>query len=82
MRPISDYSFSDNFCRCFPHVVNLACKAVIEALNRVNYANDILNATNTNTVNNSEPLFSDPISKIRSLIRAVSSFYISLLGSE
>ena len=63
---------------CFPHVVNLACKAVIEALTHVEYsapdAQEYIPPPNPNgasPVSFLEALHRDPIATLRSLIRAV-----------
>ncbi|KAF9537663.1 hypothetical protein CPC08DRAFT_651679, partial [Agrocybe pediades] len=43
---------------CFPHIVNLACKAVVSALANMSYVED-------------EPDAAEPIGAVRSLVRAV-----------
>ena len=51
--------------RCFPHIVNLACKAVLAALSHTDYVEDE-NAEAGTT-------HSDPIGTLRALVRAVSN---------
>lgn len=51
-----------SFTRCFPHIVNLACKAVLVALEETNYVQ---------TEDEFEAFHSDPVANLRSLIRAV-----------
>lgn len=61
--------------RCFPHIVNLACKAILEAItNLKNVAETAPNIDPTFQIparSLYEALERDPISLIRSLIRAV-----------
>ncbi|KAH6871731.1 hypothetical protein BKA70DRAFT_1130625, partial [Coprinopsis sp. MPI-PUGE-AT-0042] len=52
--------------RCFPHIVNLACKAVLAEITNTDYAN-IDEATFLNAVDH------DPIATLRALIRAIRS---------
>ena len=61
---------------CFPHVVNLACKAVLEKVTDMNCAGDESAVTMTayapaNTFD--PPINNDPIVMIRNLIRTVSN---------
>ena len=53
------------FISCFPHIVNLACKATIAAITTMSYAED--------QANDYEPsMFSkDTIATVRSLVNAV-----------
>ena len=58
------YSF--NILRCFPHILNLACKAVLGAITSLEYVQDI----------DYNPLTAarrDPVAVLRQAIRAVSS---------
>lgn len=66
---VREMNFSSScFDRRFPHVVNLACKAVISAIANIRYPPPDLNQ--------------DPIVALRTLIRAVSvNIYVSYLLS-
>ena len=55
-------------CRCFPHIVNLACKAVLSAITNMDFA---VKETEDDEF---EGTSSDPIATLRSLIRAVRLF--------
>lgn len=54
--------------RCFPHIVNLACKAVLTAITNMDFAAD--------DADDYEPggAFRDPIATLRTLVRVVRSF--------
>jgi hypothetical protein len=57
-------------CRCFPHIVNLACQEVLEAITKIEYADDAADFVppeNTGYYH----VDRDPIACIRSLIRSV-----------
>jgi hypothetical protein len=53
--------------RCFPHIVNLACKAVLSAITSLEYAAE--NAVDSN------PDDQDVIATLRTLIRSVRSIF-------
>jgi len=62
--------------RCFPHVVNLACKAVLSAITRIEYAAEnagdyvpIVIGPRSTTF--AEAITRDPIATLRSLVRGV-----------
>jgi hypothetical protein len=56
---------------CFPHIVNLACKAVLAAITNLIYVDDT-----AEDYQDYEPGFSrDVIAMIRSLVNAVSIIY-------
>lgn len=56
---------------CFPHIVNLACKAVLAAITNLNYVDDTVEG-----YEDYEPVFGrDCIAIIRSLVNAVSTIY-------
>ena len=65
--------------RCFPHIVNLACHAILEAVTKLKYAAE--NAEDY-VPNNEDPvpatfkeaLKRNPVATTRSLIRGVSSY--------
>lgn len=57
--------------RCFPHIVNLACKAVLAALTNLDYAKEP--ETEAELLSALEAVDHDPIATLRALIRAVSS---------
>jgi hypothetical protein len=61
--------------RCFPHVVNLACKAVLRAITNMDFAAD--------DANDYEPsnMPSDPIATLRTLVRVVRSFFCRNIGA-
>jgi hypothetical protein len=56
------------FRRCFPHIVNLACKAILSAITDMNFAAD---DTEDNVL---EETPSDPIATLRTLVRVVRLF--------
>ena len=66
--------------RCFPHIVNLACKAVLQAMTKLDFAAEtaadyIPTAASPETF--IEALVSrDPIAILQSLIRSVSTIYL------
>jgi hypothetical protein len=51
------------FCRCFPHIMNLACKAILSAITNMDF-------TAEETVYEGT-LSSDPIATLQTLIRVV-----------
>lgn len=54
---------------CFPHIVNLACKAALEAITNLKYADD----TATEFEDYEPGMFNeDSIANVRSLVNAVS----------
>jgi len=55
--------------RCFPHIVNLACKAVLSAITNLDYANDV--EGEEEQPSSFDAVDGDPIATLRSLIRAV-----------
>lgn len=57
-------------CRCFPHVVNLACQAVLAALTNLDYAREP--QTSEEQISFLEAVDKDPIATLRALIRVVS----------
>ena len=58
---------------CFPHVVNLACKAILSAISRLDYATvDFDSTTDGNTSTFMDAIKQDPIAAIRVLIKAAS----------
>ena len=67
--------------RCFPHIVNLACKAVLGKVTNISYA-----AANTDEYDPPLPLHDgfayalqwDPIAIVRSFIKAVCCFIITM----
>jgi len=56
-------------CRCFPHVVNLACKAILAALTDLNYAREPI--TTEEQVSFLDAMDKDLIATIRTLICVV-----------
>ena len=66
---------------CFPHVVNLACKAVVEAITRMEFsavdADEYSPPEGPRPTSFIEALERDPIAIIRSLIRSVNVFIYS-----
>jgi len=56
-------------CRCFPHIINLACKAILAALTDLNYAREPITAEEH--VSFLEAVDKDPIATIRALIHVV-----------
>jgi hypothetical protein len=58
-------------CRCFPHIVNLACQEVLDTITKLEYAaedaDDFVPPENTGYYHADR----DPIACIRSLIRSV-----------
>lgn len=59
----------ENRIRCFPHVVNLACKAILAALTDLNYAREPTTAEEQ--VSFLDAVDKDPIATIRALIRVI-----------
>ena len=57
------------WCRCFPHVVNLACKAILAALTDLNYVREPMTAEEQ--VSFLDAMDKDPIATIRTLIHVV-----------
>lgn len=65
--------------RCFLHIVNLACKAVISAMSNINYAHEPL--TEDEHESFLEAVKGDPIATLRAAIRVVQcSFYLQALN--
>ena len=71
------------FSRCFPHIVNLSCKAVLSAITSMEYAAD--NAPNYiphgiaphRSATFLDSISRDPIAMVRTLVRVVCNmFYI------
>jgi hypothetical protein len=56
------------FCRCFPHIVNLACKAILSAITDMDFTAE---ETEDHV---SEGISSDPIATLRTLVRVVRLF--------
>ena len=63
------------FYSCFPHIVNLACKAVLEAITNLKFVDDTVE-----DYEDYEPSgFSrDVIATVRSLVNAVNLFTINI----
>ena len=62
--------------RCFPHVVNLACKAILKAITDMDFATENANEfvpDGPSATTFVDAIDRDPIATIRSVIRAVSS---------
>ncbi|KAN0111515.1 Ribonuclease H-like domain containing protein [Russula decolorans] len=63
----------ENRIRCFPHVVNLACKAVINAITSIDFAApnlwDIEGSVSDDECTFAEAIVRDPISNVRTLVR-------------
>jgi len=57
-------------CRCFPHIVNLACQAVLAALTNLDYAREP--QTSEEQTSFLEAVDKDPIVMLRALIHVVS----------
>jgi hypothetical protein len=57
--------------RCFPHIVNLACQAVLSAITNLDYAKEDADDYIPSTGDMMDNLERDPIATVRSLIRAV-----------
>lgn len=57
------------FHRCFPHIVNLACKAVLSAITNLDYAKEP--TTPEEQTSSLNEVAGDPIATIRALIRVV-----------
>jgi hypothetical protein len=62
-----------SFFSCFPHIVNLACKAVLSAITNVKYIDE----TAEDYEDYERGIYSstDCIALVRSLVNAVSAFY-------
>jgi hypothetical protein len=56
------------FCRCFPHIVNLACKAILSAITDMDF---MAEETEDYAF---EGTSSDPIAALRTLVRVVRPF--------
>lgn len=70
---------ADQLVRCFPHVVHLACKAILKAITDVQYAeNDAANfephGDSANTF--MDAIQRDPIATLRTVVRQVCSISI------
>jgi len=62
-----DFHAAQRRIRCFPHIVNLACKAVITMLeNEQGYIED---------EDECDPLMLNPIERVRALVRSVSYLF-------
>jgi hypothetical protein len=59
--------------RWFPHVVNLACQAVLAALTNLDYAREPI--TTEEQVTFLDAVDKDPVATVRALIRVVRSYY-------
>jgi hypothetical protein len=57
---------------CFPHVVNLACKAILSAISKLDAYVDFDDDTADDNSTFMETLKQDPIAAIRILIKAAS----------
>ena len=67
--------------RCFPHIVNLACHAVLEAVTKLKYAAEnaedyVPNDEDPVPATFEEALKCDPVATTRSLIQGVSLYII------
>lgn len=72
-------SYIDCFVRCFPHVVNLACKAVLSAVTNLEFAKEtaqdyIPEDIETEPVTFADSINRDPIATVRSMIWGVSGY--------
>lgn len=61
---------SNSVYRCFPHIVNLACKAVLSAMTNTDFTAD----PEETEEHENEETPSDPIATLRTLIRVVRLF--------
>ncbi len=69
---------------CFPHIVNLACKAVLSAMTSLEHAQPSAQEYVPPSQSNSDSaamgildaILRDPIATLRSLIRAVSRLFL------
>ena len=61
------------FIRCFPHIVNLACKAVLAAITNLKYIDDTVEGYTDFTPGDFQSA-TDVIATIRALINSVSLF--------
>lgn len=84
MRAFEFYAdFYFDICRCFPHVINLACKAMLAALTKMDFAQEDA-GDHVPTWNEDlgeeeylqDALKRDPVATLRSLIRAVSQLCV------
>jgi hypothetical protein len=57
---------------CFPHVVNLACKAILSAISKLDYGSVDFDDNNTDDDTFMDSLKQDPVAAIRVLIKAAS----------
>ena len=67
--------------RCFPHIVNLACHAILEAVTKLKYAAEnaedyVPNDEDPVLATFEEALKRDPVATTRSLIRGVCLYII------
>jgi hypothetical protein len=64
---------------CFPHVVNLACKAILSAISKLDYASvDFDGTTDDDTF--MDAIKQDPIAAIRVLIKVASAIGLILFN--
>ena len=66
-----------HFLSCFPHIVNLACKAVLEAITNLEYVDETVEG-----YEDYEPgVFAgrDTIALVRSLVNALNAIYNQIL---
>jgi hypothetical protein len=66
---MNNNNLRSNLFSCFPHIVNLACKAVLAAITNLKYAEDLAEG-----YEDYEPAYAnskDCIATVRSLVNAV-----------
>jgi hypothetical protein len=56
--------------RCFPHVVNLACQAVLKAITNMDFADELAEDYVPTATGER-----DPVAMIRTVVRVVSFFF-------
>jgi hypothetical protein len=67
---------------CFPHVVNLACKAVLKAITNLNYAIEDVNEfvpEGPLATMFTDAIDRDPIATVRSIVRSVRPYDLFIL---
>lgn len=74
-----------SFSRCFPHIVNLACKAVLGVITQLRYAKEdaadfVPDGEAPPPATFEEALKRDPVATTRSLIRGVSTHCLRFLA--
>lgn len=74
------HTIASLYSRCFPHIVNLACTAVLAAITALKYAEEDADDYDPNDDNVLHLLDRDPIATLRSLIRAACVFIFWLLS--